>query len=113
MASRVRGNVHARFRGGEKAEITSKPYLFLSQTMALKYAYLASLAIATGDDPEADLHTDEVMQSKSATQKNNATSSLTCHDCGSVISQKVADYSKNKFGRFLCLECQRAQKSVA
>ena len=30
MASRVRGNVHARFRGGEKAEITSKLYLFLS-----------------------------------------------------------------------------------
>ena len=29
MASRVRGNVHARFRGGEKVAITSKPYLFL------------------------------------------------------------------------------------
>ena len=84
-----------------------------AQTMGIKYCYLNSLAIATLDDPEADLHTDEVMQSKSATQKNNATSSLTCHDCGSVISQKVADYSKNKFGRFLCLECQRAQKSVA
>lgn len=30
-----------------------------AQTMALKYAYLASLAIATGDDPEADSKTDE------------------------------------------------------
>lgn len=84
-----------------------------SQTMALKYAYLASLAIATNDDPEADLHTDEVMQSKPAPQKNNPVNSLTCNDCHSSISQKVADYSKAKFGRFLCLDCQRAQKSVA
>ena len=113
MASRVRGNVHARFRGGEKAEITSKPYLFLSQTMAIKYAYLSSLAIVTGDDPEADQHTDDVMQPKTIPQKNNTTNHLTCNDCGSNISQKVADYSKAKFGRFLCLDCQRAQKSVA
>ena len=113
MASRVRGNVHARFRGGEKAKIISKPYLFLSQTMALKYTYMASLAIATGDDPEADMHTDEVMQQNPVQVKNNSANSFTCHDCGSVISQKVADYSKAKFGRFLCLDCQRAKKSAA
>ena len=40
MASRVRGNVHARFRGGEKAEITSKPYLFLFRVLA-KYLTIA------------------------------------------------------------------------
>ena len=84
-----------------------------AQTMAIKYAYLASLAIATGDDPEADQHTDEVMQPKSAQVKNNPANPLICHDCHSPISQKVADYSKSKFGRFLCLDCQRAQKSVA
>ena len=84
-----------------------------AQTMALKYCYLNSLAIATSDDPEADWHTDEVMQPKSAPQKNNSTNNLTCNDCGSVISQKVADYSKAKFGRFLCLDCQRAKKSAA
>jgi len=84
-----------------------------AQTMALKYTYMASLAIATGDDPEADSKTDEVMQLKPAPQKNNVTNSLTCHECHCVISQKVADYSKAKFGRFLCLDCQRAKKSVA
>ena len=84
-----------------------------AQTMALKYAYLASLTIATGDDPEADLHTDEVMQPKLAPQKNNPVNSFNCNDCGSVISQKVADYSKAKFGRFLCLDCQRAKKSAS
>ena len=86
-----------------------------AQTMAIKYAYLNSLAIATNDDPEADSHTDDVMQPKSkpTPTKNNATTALTCHDCGSSISQKVADYSKSKFGRVLCMNCQRAQKSVA
>ena len=84
-----------------------------AQTMALKYCYLNSLAIATSDDPEADWHTDEVMQPKSSPQKNNPMNNLTCNDCGSVISQKVAEYSKAKFGRFLCLDCQRAKKSAA
>ena len=84
-----------------------------AQTMALKYAYLASLAIATGDDPEADSHTDEVMQPKPAQGKNNLASTLICHDCGSTISQKVADYSQAKFGKFLCYDCQRSQQSVA
>ena len=84
-----------------------------SQTMAIKYAYLSSLAIATNDDPEADLHTDEVMQPKLAPQKNNPVNSLTCNDCHSPISQKVADYSKTKFGKFLCYDCQRSQQSVA
>ena len=84
-----------------------------AQTMGIKYCYLNSLAIATLDDPEADLHTDEVMQPKPAPQKNNTMNNLTCNDCNSLISQKVADYSKAKFGRFLCLDCQRAKKSAA
>ena len=86
-----------------------------AQTMAIKYCYLNSLAIATNDDPEADRHTDEVMQPKPkpAQVKNNPANTLICHDCGSNISQKVADYSKAKFGRFLCYDCQRSQQSVA
>ena len=84
-----------------------------AQTMGIKYCYLNSLAIATNDDPKADMHTDEVMQPKPAPKKNNPTSNFTCHDCHCAISQKVADYSKAKFGRFLCLDCQRSQQSVA
>ena len=48
MASRVRGNVHARFWGGEKAEITSKPYLFLFRTLA-KYLSVALTKINFAD----------------------------------------------------------------
>ena len=84
-----------------------------AQTMAMKYAYLNSLAIATNDDPEADSHTDEVMQPKPALIKNNSANNPVCKDCGANITQRVADYSKSKFGRFLCLDCQRNQKSVA
>ena len=84
-----------------------------AQTMAIKYAYLNSLAIATNDDPEADLHTDEVTQPPTAPVRNKNPPPLTCHDCGANITQRVADYSKNKFGRLLCFDCQRAQQSVA
>ena len=30
-----------------------------------------------------------------------------CENCGSVISEKVYGYSINKFGRPLCVKCQR------
>lgn len=94
-----------------------------AQTMAIKYAYLNSLAIATNDDPEADFKTDDAMKFKPpletpaqidtpVTRTKNDTK-LLCHDCGSSISQKVADYSQAKFGKFLCYDCQRAQQSVA
>lgn len=96
-----------------------------AQTMALKYAYMASLAIATGDDPEADSKTDEAMntkspvvsspppQNRSSTSRPRTATKLVCHDCGSSISQKVADYSQAKFGKFLCYDCQHTQQNVA
>ena len=75
--------------------------------------YLNSLAIANNDEPEADSQSDEVMQPKPAPKKINTPPAPACHDCGTAISQKVADYSKSKFGRELCMNCQRAQKSAA
>ena len=78
-----------------------------AQTMAIKYAYLNSLAIATNDDPEADRHTDFVMNPTPAKSKNNSANTLTCLECGSTISQRVADYSQAKFGKLLCYDCQR------
>ena len=98
-----------------------------AQTMALKYCYMASLAIATGDDPEADSKTDEAMNyttkssvastatppSKSSNSRTRIATKLVCHDCGSNISQKVADYSQAKFGKFLCFDCQHSQQNAA
>ena len=117
-------------------------------TSAMKYAYMMSLAISTGDDPEADQRTDEntfvadneevnqsqlpppqqqVRQNPTVQQQRQSTpqtqqrqrqqairnTNLTCYDCGAKISQKVAEYSANKFGRYLCFDCQQAEQSVA
>lgn len=86
-----------------------------AQTMAIKYAYLTSFAIATGDDPEADSHTDEVMANNKNSAPNNSKTDnkLICHDCGKPLSQNVANFSKSKFGKFLCMDCQKSQKAVA
>ena len=109
-------------------------------TSALKYAYMMSLAISTGDDPEADQRTDEntfveendtvpvnhqqqlpprqiqpIQQQSQQRPRQQAirNNNLTCYDCGSKISQKVADFSVNKFGRRLCFDCQQAEQAVA
>lgn len=33
---------------------------------------------------------------------------LNCENCGAAITQKVASYSQSKFGKMLCMECQKA-----
>ena len=35
---------------------------------------------------------------------------LHCSECGAGISQKVADYSQEKYGKILCYECQKKEK---
>ena len=89
--------------------------LMKAQTAALKYCYLLSLAIATGDDPEADDSTDESMNVAPAPSKLNTPvrNTFICQTCGVEISQKVADYSKSKFGKTLCFNCQKANAKVA
>ena len=91
-----------------------------AQTAAIKYAYLLSLAISNGDDPEADTQTDESTSIAPSVANNNKASTmtvphsiLTCSECGSKISQKVADFSHDKFGRSLCMNCQRNSSAVA
>lgn len=48
-----------------------------AQTMALKYAWMTTLNISTGDDPEADAHEDE-LAAKTSVEK--------CPDCGSAAA---------------------------
>ena len=100
-----------------------------AETAAIKYAYMLTLAISTGDDPEADPNTDQntlgstgvkarvqIMQnnttrSPEVSNKAGNTAGRTAHthicaDCGIRISDKVAAYSKQQFGRELCMRCQ-------
>ena len=95
-----------------------------AETAAIKYAYLLSMAISTGDDPEADTKTDEnsfAEPQRNATTKpvpaNNPApvddDAAVCSNCGKEISDKVFSYSMARYKRPLCMECQKMHGKVA
>ena len=98
--------------GGDKA-------VMKAQTAAIKYAYMLSLAISTGDDPEADSKTDEIAVMREKTQpagektKTEEKNGCSCSDCGLRITGKVKNYSEGKFGKPLCMKCQKRAKGAA
>ena len=77
-----------------------------AQTAAIKYAYLLSMAISTGDDPEADIKTDQ--EKPISLNKNNINNETQiCSDCNSNITSGVMNVSKMKYGKALCMKCQK------
>lgn len=94
-----------------------------AETAAIKYAYMLSFCIATGDDPEADNTTDLKTQDispKESTAKPTARSNqrmvsddLHCSDCGCTISSKVSSFSKQRYHMPLCMNCQKSHQAVA
>lgn len=45
--------------------------------------------------------------SKGGSTKSAESSGLVCESCGKAITQKVASYSQGKFGKMLCMDCQK------
>ena len=107
-----------------------------AQTAAIKYAFMLSLCIATGDDPEADADMDERnygepqhQQSKqqyqkqpgwknsspavSAEKETDDNTGAVCVACGKGISPKVLQYSLARYKRPLCMECQKKEYHAA
>lgn len=101
-----------------------------AQTAATKYAYMLSFCIATGDDPEADIKTDEnnfaepqsgatkqrpaANKAKVKSKPVPAGNEITCSACGEVISSdRVVEYSVAKFGYPLCMSCQKQANKAA
>ena len=101
-----------------------------AQTAAIKYAYMLSLAISTGDDPEADFCIDNqgtsihslptekktsvsTQQKTSIEEKRKKTDVSICSKCGTQITEKVKLFSENRYGRPLCIDCQRQGKRIA
>lgn len=93
-----------------------------AETAAIKYAYMLSFCIATGDDPEADSKTDErvndaiqATERLSSTRKTKPSQSNTphCIDCGIPISAKVAQYSSTRYKEPLCMNCQKSHHQSA
>ena len=84
-----------------------------AQSAAIKYAYLLSLAISTNDDPEADIKTDEGASLGETFKPSEAKDNLNCTDCGSKITPGVLNVSLSKFGRPLCMKCQKRSQGAA
>ena len=92
-----------------------------AQTAAIKYAYLLSFAISTGDDPEADQRTDEsssvlsaASTSKAFQQKSKTKGQVyACHECGEKLTDRVATFSMQRYGRPLCMDCQKQAAATA
>lgn len=96
-----------------------------AETAAIKYAYLLSMAISTGDDPEADTKTDEnsfaepqrATVPKSAPVNNTVPANdedvAVCSACGKEISNKVFSYSMARYKRPLCMDCQKKHGKAA
>ena len=128
----------AVFRGFGSGQDSTDKAVMKAQTAALKYAYMLSLAIATGDDPEADEKTDENMNvskpdvlvqnniqpktdNSPPVPKSNSSAvrkpimpkgGYKCYDCGAKITDKVAEFSSQKYGKCLCMECQKNKRSL-
>ena len=88
--------------------------------------------ISTGDDPEADRRTDEFGEGfsqqspfpfnsssqegeyvpRNVRRSGTKNSGYTCVDCGMAITAKVDGFSKSRFGRSLCMDCQKQQQSA-
>lgn len=81
-----------------------------AETAAIKYAYMMSFAISTGDDPEADSRTDEGNSTSAMSAPVKRTvkkASSACSDCGAVITDKVKSFSEQRYGKALCMDCQK------
>lgn len=94
-----------------------------AQTAAIKYAYMMSLCIATGDDPEADTKTDEnsSIGNKGSKVVNNVKKISTirksitvCANCGEEItSDRVVQFSMARYNKPLCMDCQKQMIKTA
>ena len=73
-------------------------------TASLKYAWLMTLAIATGDDPEADSSVDQRMAE--APKPKWPEPPMACSECGASITAGVQKVSTMRFKRPLCMACQ-------
>lgn len=80
-----------------------------AMTYADKYALMKAYKISTGDDPDQSASTEEhyTKPSRESFQKAREIFTPVCSKCGAEISDKVHDFSVKKFGKPLCMECQK------
>ncbi|MEN6383832.1 MAG: ERF family protein [Phycisphaerales bacterium] len=86
-----------------------------AETAGIKYAFMLSFSISTNDDPEADSKTDEEVYASDVGKSNTvaANDHLVCTDCGNKITTGIRNVSMKKYGRPLCMKCQRKAMAIA
>ena len=77
-------------------------------TASLKYAWMTTLTMATGDDPEADAGVDQRMAVEPAKAKLPEPPP-SCSDCGATITPGIQRVSTTIYKRPLCMPCQEKQ----
>ena len=97
---------------GSGADGTDKS-IAIAQTISLKQVYMMCLAIATGDDPEFDVEVDKRNAPQQAAPPVSNPhirdeGEAVCSDCGVPLTKGVLKVSVSKYGRPLCMKCQRA-----
>ena len=78
-------------------------------------AYLMSLAIATGDDSEADVTTDIRNNPPPANEhlpRKQDIEEAVCTDCGARLTPGVLKVSVSKYGSPLCMKCQKLHNAA-
>ena len=81
-------------------------------TASLKYAWMMTLAMATGDDPEADAGVDQRMATDAPKPKLPEPPPA-CFDCGMTITPGILKVSTMRFKRPLCMKCQDKMRESA
>lgn len=101
------------FEGYGSGQDAGDKAIMKSNTAALKYAYIGGLCIAMADDPETDSGTmayqPPIKQNPapSPTPPHQTQTRDRCEKCGNPITNpNIVRYSKQKFGKCLCYECQ-------
>ena len=77
-------------------------------TASIKYAYMLTLAMATGDDPEADSSVDQRMAVEPA-KARLPEPPPSCSECGATITPGIQRVSTTIYKRPLCMPCQEKQ----
>lgn len=98
------------FVGLGSGQDTGDKAVMKAQTASIKYAYMLSLAISTGDDPEADVGMDERNDTTAISSRSTSipvVNHAICSDCGVAVTAGVLKVSVGKYKRPLCMKCQK------
>lgn len=80
-----------------------------AMAVGMKYAMFQTFCIPTEEmsDPDAETPPPSVSKPRYNQAIPEDAVQISCADCGSVVDQRVHDFSVKRYGRPLCRDCQR------